>query len=197
VLHASGVCIGGRAILLAGAAGAGKSTLAALLARDGGQVMADDGVLLEPSGGALRAVPSYPGLRLFPESSAAAGIENLDGDVGVYTRKRRVLPGSAAIFQRAPAPVGHVYALSPGGSLVSIEPLSQRDAAVEILKYSYRADIEERGALQSQLDVVASASAVLSVWRLAYPRDLSRAGEVARAIAAHAAHGAPGGEEPI
>src|SRR5262249_11919219 len=55
VLHASGVVLDGRAVLITGAAGAGKSSLAAALMRAGGLLLSDDAVALELHDGALMA----------------------------------------------------------------------------------------------------------------------------------------------
>jgi dephospho-CoA kinase len=185
VLHASAVCIAGRAVLLAGEAGAGKSTLAALLAREGWPVLADDGVLLEGSAPVL-AIPSYPGLRLFADSCGAAQVDVHDGDVAEYTRKRRVVPRAhPSLFQSASVPVGRVYVLEAGAEL-GFERLSQRDAVVHLVQHTYRADTEERSGLAAQLDAIARVGSELEAWRLTYPRDLSRAADVAREAAAHA-----------
>lgn len=187
VLHASAVSVDGRAVLFAGRAGAGKSTLAALLARDGAPVLADDGVLLEESqDGVLQAVPSYPGLRLFPDSSAAVHLDAPAAHLAGYTRKRRVVAASEpGLFRSTPAPLGRIYVLSPGPDL-AIDRVSRRDAAMAIVRHAYRADIEDPLGLRQQLDGIARCSGALDVWALTCPRDFSRAAEVARAIAAHA-----------
>ncbi len=187
VLHASAVCIGGHAVLFMGEAGAGKSTLAAFLGRDGSPVLADDGVLIEETGTEIRAVPSYPGLRLFPDAVAGTAIEEAGVEVAEYSRKRRILAAAdSKLFHGVPAPVGLVYELSPGGAC-AFERLSRRDATVAMLKHAYRADVEGAAQLESQLDRVAHSSSALEIWRLTYPRDWASAPAVARAVAAHAA----------
>jgi hypothetical protein len=60
VLHAGAVVIGGRALLLLGASGAGKTTLALALTRLGAGFLADDAVALERSGERLLAHPGTP-----------------------------------------------------------------------------------------------------------------------------------------
>ena len=186
VVHASAVSLQGRAALFAGRAGAGKSTLAALLARDGAPILADDGVLLEESAEGLRAVPSYPGLRLFSDSSAAAALKPARIEVSDDSTKRRVVQAMRPdMFQSAAAPLGRIYVLSDGPAL-SIDRVTRRDAAIEILRHAYRADIDDAHALRRQLDAIAGVSSALDVWILTRPRDFSKAAEVARAVAAHA-----------
>ena len=54
-VHASCVAIAGRAVLIGGASGRGKSDLALRLIDRGARLIADDQTLLEPSGGRLLA----------------------------------------------------------------------------------------------------------------------------------------------
>ncbi len=49
IIHASAVAIGGRAVLLTGASGSGKSELAWALCREGASLIADDAVLFDPA----------------------------------------------------------------------------------------------------------------------------------------------------
>lgn len=60
--QASCVAIGGRAVLIEGAPGSGKSSLALALIDRGAELIGDDGVLVEPRGGALHALP-HPNTR--------------------------------------------------------------------------------------------------------------------------------------
>lgn len=184
VVHASAVADGPSTILLAGRAGAGKSTLAALLARAGRPVLADDGVLLERRRSGVRAVPSYPGLRVYRDSAAIAGLDTGGSSVAEYTRKLRIVPAALPADREEPPALGPIYVLAPGTTPVSLEELSRRDAAVELLAHTYRADLVNRAALEAQLDGIVNLAP--RVWRLAYPRDLTRAADVAAAVAVHA-----------
>lgn len=57
VIQAGAVCIGGRAVLIFGAPGRGKSTLALALIDRGGMLIGDDGVSLSVVDGRLHASP--------------------------------------------------------------------------------------------------------------------------------------------
>jgi len=70
-LHASAIAVGARAIAFVGAAGAGKSTIAAAFAKLGFPVLTDDVVTLVKSGEDYLVAPGEPRLRLWPDSVAA------------------------------------------------------------------------------------------------------------------------------
>ena len=65
-LHGSAVALGDRAVMIAGAAGAGKSTLCAALIRRGGRLVSDDLTVLMPTGEGARPMlqPGRPTIRL-------------------------------------------------------------------------------------------------------------------------------------
>ncbi len=86
--QATGVAIAGRGMLIEGAPGAGKSSLALLLIDRGAALIGDDGVLLEARGAALWALPH-------PSTAGLLEIRN----VGLVT------------YDCAPAPVALVITL--------------------------------------------------------------------------------------
>jgi len=186
VVHASALAIGTRAILLAGRAGAGKSTLAAFLAGRQMEVLADDGALLDGGPAEIRVLPSYPGLRLYRDSAVAAGLDvDRSTDVAEYTRKRRILPPVPSARAAGPYTLAAIYVLCSADGPIGFHKLSRRDATMEVLAHAYRIDPGDRSALAAQLDAVTAIAP--AVWRVSYPRDLARAEEVAEAIASHAA----------
>lgn len=65
-LHASAVELGGRAVVIAGPPGAGKSTLCAALVRKGGRLVSDDlsALIPTPAMGAPMLQPGRPAIRL-------------------------------------------------------------------------------------------------------------------------------------
>jgi hypothetical protein len=75
-LHADGVVIGDRAVLLAGPSAAGKTALAAILARDGCEILADDVCAVELREAPRRAMvlPGVTMLRLWHDTLAYLGI---------------------------------------------------------------------------------------------------------------------------
>ena len=77
-----------------------------------------------------------------------------------------------------------MYVLSPSVGRLSIQRLSDRDTAMAVLAHSYRLDPRDTQALVTELDRIIAIAP--PAWRLSYPRDLSRAGELASAVMSHA-----------
>jgi hypothetical protein len=116
-LHACVLDVASRAVVVAGPAGAGKSTLAAAMARAGHPVLSDDvGALVRDAEGRWIAHAGYPGLRLEPEELRRLGVD-ADGD-RVQTRQTKryleLAEGSGEApwrFQAEPLEVAGVYVL--------------------------------------------------------------------------------------
>ena len=126
VFQATCVAVDGRAVLIEGPPGSGKSSLALALVDRGGVLIADDGVVLEPEGDVLYAVP-HPntrglmevrnlGLVSMPvcERASVALLIDLDPDAprfieqaesatlgGVHIPLVRLWPGSEALAIKA------------------------------------------------------------------------------------------------
>ncbi len=189
VLHASAVAAGGAALLFAGGAGSGKSTLAAALSAGGAEVLADDGVLLERRGEAVWAVPSYRGLRLWPDAAAGTVVRGFSMAArprrAAAIEKYRLVPRDAVIC--APAlPVAAVYTLHPGSGAPAFSRLTRRDTALELVRHAYTPEPAGRAGVVAHLDRAVSWSEGLDVWRLDAPRDLTSLPGLAAAVLAHA-----------
>jgi serine kinase of HPr protein (carbohydrate metabolism regulator) len=103
--QATAVAIAGRALLIEGASGTGKSSLALALIDRGAVLIGDDGVMLEPRGARLIALPhpntrgllEVRGLGLLPfdvcEEAPVALVLRLDPDAPRY----RQAPESAEL----------------------------------------------------------------------------------------------------
>src|SRR5688572_3093123 len=137
VLHASAVCrVGAGVMALAGAAGTGKSTMAAALRHEGWTVMADDGLLLQEVGGLVQAVPAYAGLRVWPDAVEAAGLSaHAVTEVAEYSAKLRISDPAAS--HAGPAPLRSVYVLEDGHES-RFEQMTPRDAAMALVRHAYR-----------------------------------------------------------
>jgi hypothetical protein len=98
VLHAGGVAHAGRAWLLAGPSGAGKTTLTLALLERGFRLLSDDFAPLEPSTGRVHPFPKSLGVREGPGYEAAARLAERRGRAALR----------ASDWEPAPLPLGGV-----------------------------------------------------------------------------------------
>src|SRR5215471_18134727 len=91
VVHGSAVLTPTGTIAFVGDSGSGKSTLASSFIEEGMAILTDDCLLLEENEGCLTAVPSYPGVRLWPKVvDAMLGMARDLAEVAHYTEKKRL-----------------------------------------------------------------------------------------------------------
>lgn len=140
-LHGCAVDVGGRAVVMLGAPGAGKSTAAAALLRRGCRVLTDDIAAIELDG-APRVHSGYSHVRLFPDSASSLGWP-LGELPRVFTMdesgdKRVVDLG--ATFGATTLPLAAIYLLEPrkpGAGAPSIAPLETRAALPLLMQNIY------------------------------------------------------------
>jgi hypothetical protein len=162
LLHAAGVARGGRAILLPGTTGAGKSTLAVALGRVGFGLLGDDTVFLERNGG-LNAL-GFPDEIDLDESSLAQ-LEGLAGRVSRLpgSRKWQVRPEDAGCeVEREATPVALVFP-SVGSGAVELTPLGRDEALLELLPNVL---LTERDSTQGHLDTLSELAAAVPSFRV-------------------------------
>jgi hypothetical protein len=144
VLHASVVKVGGGAVLIMGASGAGKSTTAAALVRRGFPLISDDVAVLESSGASHAVHLGHAYLRIYQNSAVAAGwpagLPRLFHHP-IFDEKRYVdLADETSDTKPTPTPIRAIYVLKRheakrNGS--SIQPLRPREALQHLLANVY------------------------------------------------------------
>lgn len=188
VLHASAVEVEHDALAFLGLSGRGKSTLAASFSTSGFRFLTDDGLQLEKSGANYVVQPSHPSIRLWDDSGAALipNTAQLAPPVD-YTPKSRFLAGGEVAYCDEPRPLRAVYFLGEGqADAVLIEPVSGRDAMVELVKHSFLLDIEAREMLTHHFGQLVELVKTPMFFRLDYPRRYDLLPEVREAVIRHA-----------
>ena len=184
VLHASSAAFPDGISAFVGPGGAGKSTLALALSRAGHPIVSDDGLLLRPDGGQFTAIAAYPGIRLWRDSAvalAAGGAAPVDGATGHKTCFRE-----AASFRAGSGTLRRIYVVDARESAhVAFTRVAGADAAIEIVRQTYRLAMDDGQALARQLDAIVALTRRVSVWRLSFPRAFERLPAVAASIAHH------------
>ena len=188
VLHASAVRTPRGAVAFVGGPRAGKSTLTAGLGLRGWRSMTDDGVMVVARRDRLLAVPSYPGVRLW---HAAADRLALGGGRSVAhdaNKERLVLTDSRVAFSRGAARLRRIYLLARrglrAGGGVLLEPMSRRQATVELVKYTFCLEADDRDRLADQFAQLSRQTGLVDVRRLSAPRAVSGLDRVRDAILA-------------
>ena len=174
VLHASAVGTVSGAVVFSGPSGSGKSSLAAEFAQRGCCVMADDFVLLREHGDGFSVVPSYPGLRLWPDSA-----EVLRGPDSSLTslydggEKQRVV-SEALRTEPTDAPLAAIVLLDgepENGPDVAIQPVPAREGMMALFGQAFRMERSGSQRAVHEFDQFARLTNSTALFRLRFPRD--------------------------
>lgn len=152
-LHGSAVAIGDRAVGFVAPSGAGKSVLAADLARLGWACLADDGLVLRPdAAGAWRVFPGPPLLRLWPSALRLLEMpthglprvhETLEKRQVSLRHERGGVPGApGGGSPAAGVRLAALYVLErlpESASPVTISPVARAEALVRLIEHSVAA----------------------------------------------------------
>jgi len=187
VLHAGAVIFSTGAIVFIGESGSGKSTLSASLSAAGFPLLTDDSLLLRECDGEFQCVPSYQGVRLWPESvSGLFGAEVYGTPMAQYSAKQRLFGEKGElVFADRSVPLRNIYLLSPldeKADSVSILPMNLRDAYLELLTHTYRLDVTDRNRIKEECDLVARLIEAVNPRRLSFPREFDFLPKVRQAL---------------
>ncbi len=186
-LHASAVAVEGRAILLVGPAGAGKSTTAAAFAQLGYAVITDDVAALDEVGDAFLIRPAYPRVRLWPPS-----VTSLFGSPDALPRltptwEKRFLglgrPGFA--FQGEPLPLGAIYFLGPRSDdplAPQVQPMTQGRGMMTLVSDTYTTRLLGRDLRALEFEVLGRLVASVPLRAVTPGQELARVGAMCTAI---------------
>jgi len=188
-LHASTVVTARGVCAFLGAAGAGKSTLAASFATAGCPALGDDCLAVRENRGFF-AIPAYPGLRLWTDSAESLSTEWSEApEVAHYTRKRRILNVPALeSFPTRPVRLAVIYCISRvsglegAPSIPGIEPMRPNEAFLQLLSASFMLDITDRAVLTRNLKFIERILNAVPVRRLTIPDGFSSLPRVREAV---------------
>ncbi len=187
-IHATAVVTPHGLCAFTGPSGAGKSTLAASFLLAGCPGFGDDCLALKEIDNRILGVPAYPGVRLWDDSlnsligGRLAGGAGRVSRVAHYTSKRRAFDReSAARFPAAPQPLVAIYRVMRGPAVgeignpgaPEIEPLSARDALIELVNASYRLDLVDRERLTREFRFLERVALRVPMRRLRIPDDFA------------------------
>jgi hypothetical protein len=175
VLHASAVATERGAVAFLGPSGFGKSSLAAGFAVEGFTLLADDFVLLAEGDSGFLATPSYPGLRLWPDSLSAFGDARTSvSPVSDETEKQRVMLSSKP-DQFGATPLVAIVVLgdepTEDGPAFVLRALSAREGLMAVFEHAFRIERLGRERQAAEFDRFARLMQSTEVVHLEYRRD--------------------------
>lgn len=181
VLHASAVEVQGRAVVLMGPAGRGKSTLAAHLHLHGCGFVADDVTVVDLSGATPRVCCGPPRLRLPPDAAAPLRLpQDAQSRTGLADGKLEL---SVEPAPGGPPGLGAVLALAAVGAPTAA-PLSAARGLAELMSHVYRIDWYGPQLQTRHFDRCARLSEAVAVHRLGVSRSPRGLGQAAQQVMA-------------
>lgn len=176
-VHASANLIEGRALLICGITGRGKSTVAAVLAAAGHPLLAEDGVVVHRREEEAVVWPGMSGALVTSEVSSAIGADDEPSAGSPDHRGRRLVAVPAA---DRPAPVGAVAILAEReGDAVKLEHLGAAKAHRELLAQVLSGGRAGRGSFAAAARLAEAKPVVLA----RIPDRVEAVPEAARALA--------------
>jgi hypothetical protein len=187
VLHASAVCLDGRAVAFLGRPGAGKTTLATRLLARGARLLTDDVLAVTTDGATVWGHRGGAVARIDAETvrGMTAAERAALGQVEARGAKWQVRPPAGPARVR----LGALYVLSgepgdTGGAGVTVRPVAPVDPGV-LLGSAFLPYLAGPERLRRQLDVAAAIAATVPLFAVAAARSAGPAA-AADAVAEHA-----------
>ena len=175
-LHASAVVVRGQAILFAGAAGAGKSSLAAAFAVLGYPVLSDDLVAMDASSGLVLAYPSRARVSVWPDSADSLfSAMPLPAHSPVYAKRCLDLIEHGYRVHEHPVPVGMICVLASrqeSSSEPLIRTLRPQAALMNLVSHTYGNYLLDASMRAREFDVLGRIAASVCVSELSLSASL-------------------------
>jgi len=177
-LHASAVAFGDQAVAFVGSEGAGKSTTAAALARQGHAILSDDVVALAERGGSFYIHPAYPYLCLWPES-----VESLYGSPDAlpqfsanYEKRCLSLGKQELRFAERALPLAAIYILGErrDDPAPLIEELSPQRAFLALVANTFATNTLDSGMRAKEFETLARLAPSIPIRALHAHHDVRR-----------------------
>lgn len=189
-LHASAVAIGSEGLAIAGLSGAGKSTTATCLVKQGHALISEDIAALSEKEGRYWVQPGYPGLRLWPDAIQALHDSKMNGLPYVHqdTTKRYLdLRQKNLPFQTEPQPLRAIYLLNqrkPELKAPLIRSMSARDALMALVLQTRQNTWLTKTQRAHEFAALARLINVVPVREVLAPDNLALLPQLAQAIQA-------------
>lgn len=193
MLHASAVSLPGGVALFLGATGQGKSTLAGYFHRSGYPALSDDCVRLQETPEGVKVIPSYGGLRLWPDAHQFLYPDPQETTpMAHYSSKQRLpLSGSDDQLQQVASqegfPLQVVIVLSTQedqsqASTVQLARLPLRQAFIEIMRQAFLLEVSDHAQYIRLMQAIGQIVPRVGAYTLSLPHDYQLLPQVQQAI---------------
>jgi len=186
-LHACAVAVRDRAVVIAGPAGSGKSTVAAYFAEQGYRILAEDVVTLRDLGAEFLVQPAYPSIRLWPASVEAlyGAADKLPKLTPTWDKCYLDLTQDKYEFQHDPLPLAAIYVLterSDDTKAPFVENLTPAEGLMSLLGNTYAAYLMDRTMRAHQFEILQRVLDSVPVKRVTPHSDPARIGGLCQTI---------------
>lgn len=170
-LHASAVCVGGRAVLLCGAAEAGKSMTAAALGLRGAPVLCDDIAALSNQNDEFHVESGYPRICLWPDAvrDLVGSADTLPRLAAGWEKRFLSLDETRARFEPRKRPIAAIYLLgnrSDEWDAPRIDVLSSREALLGLIRNTYMNWVLDQKQRAAEFDVLSEIARRIPIRRV-------------------------------
>lgn len=172
VLHGAALAVGGKAVLVTGVPGIGKSTLAAALSARGHDLITEDlCVITSDKAGRPVVAPGIPTLKLWGDALTELGKDR--------DSLRRIRPGSDKYdaemgrrFRQRPAVVSRIYELSAHDTpKVTVTPITGVAKLTTLINATFRYEfLEQQGGRAWHFTQSAALASAVDAYHVARPR---------------------------
>jgi hypothetical protein len=178
-IHASGIAREGRALILLGVGGSGKTTTALALAQRGWELLGDDRCFLYRDGAQIKVASLYATTFLTSESLSRLKAGDWP-DLGEshHGKHARSLPSTARMAATANL-VGAVWVSPDADSPYKLQPLSRRQALVP-WQFALSPVLQTHGPSPALLNDLSDLSQTVMAWRLGLNWDFDQIDKVFR-----------------
>ena len=185
-LHASAVGFGDSAVAFVGSEGAGKSTTAAALARDGRAILSDDVVALAEIDGSFYVHPAYPYLCLWPESAQSiyGSADALPRFSPNYEKRCLSLKSQKLQFESRLLPLKAIYILGERrpDPAPTIERISAQKSILALVANTFATNVVDREMRAREFAALGRLVPCISVREVFAHADPARLPDLCRRI---------------
>ena len=188
--HASAVGINGKAVVLVGDSGSGKSTTVAAFAKLGYPVLSDDLVVLRDDLETFWVQPAFPMIRLWEKSVVALfgradALPKIVPDRPLWNKQYLNLERDGYQFQDKELPLGGIYFLSSRSSddfIPSIHPLSSQEALLSLVVNNYSASFIDKANRAKEFEMLGRILKTIPARQVKQSNDISQISYLCEAI---------------